>query len=79
MLCFRKHAGRKAFKELMVQHSALTFISEKVVKDTQAFNGVIVSTHSASVCEEFSGIRDILAASSPVKVFPWSSVLGGLN
>lgn len=53
--------------------------TDEVVKRTSAFNGVTVSTSSASVFEEFSAIRGILAASSPEKLFPGSSVLGGLN
>lgn len=54
-------------------------INDEVAKGTQAFNGVIVSTLSASVFEEFSGIRHIPAASSPGKLFSGSSALGGLN
>lgn len=51
----------------------------EVVKGIPAFNGVTVSITSASVIEEFRGIRGILAASSPDKLFPRSCVLGGLN
>lgn len=52
---------------------------DEVDKGTPALNGVTVSTSSASVFEEFSGIRAILAALSPEKPFPGCSVLGGLN
>ena len=77
-LPFRKCAGGRHLQG--AYSTALgTCINDKVVKGTHAFNGVIVATSSASVFEEFSGIRDIPAASRPVKLFPGSSVPGGLN
>lgn len=56
-----------------------TYNNDEVDKGRPAFNGVTVSTSSASVFEEFSGIRGILAALSPEKPSPGSSVPEGLN
>lgn len=60
-------------------YSAALGTCKNVVKSTPAFNGATVSTSSVSVFEEFTGVRGILAALSPEKLFPGFSELEGLN
>lgn len=60
-------------------YSAALGTCKIMVKSTPAFNAATVSTSSASVFEEFSDMTGILAALSPEKLSPGSSVLEGLN
>lgn len=68
---------RSIFMDLTAQHLALVIMMKWLQVHQHLMEQLFTS--SASLFEEFSGIRGILAALSPEKLFPGSSVLEGLN